>query len=89
MHLSLNLCIINIRINHMKLFSTFFNDFKSIFTGYNKNNVEKAFQNIIKNRANTLIKLDKYDTREIKKSKDLAQHTSVRSYLQKVQKLSS
>lgn len=73
----------------MTLFDTFSSYLKLLFMGYDNSEIEKVFTKIVKNRASTLIKLDKYDTGEIKKTHDLAQHTSVRGYLRKIQKLPS
>lgn len=67
----------------------FSNYFTLMRLGLSGRSVEKVFQNIIKNRTDTLIKLDKYDTGKIKKSRDLAQYSSVRDYLREVQKSSN
>jgi hypothetical protein len=56
---------------------------------YDFNSVEKKVTGSIENHADTLNKLEKYDTGQISKPKKMAQYQSMQDYLRDLQKKSS
>jgi hypothetical protein len=59
---------------------------ETFYSKYFKKKIEKNVADVMSKHTDTLIKLEKYDKREIQKSKKMAKYSSVQDYLRDFQR---